>query len=153
MRSWLILPVLYVPGAYLMATQTPGMSAVQFQRQLGLTRYETAYTILHKLRSGMVRPNRDKIGSEHPVEIDECNVGGATRGEGSGVHHMTTVIGAVEVRTKKPPEDPEGKSVKIKYKNGKSKAEEKKTYAGRLRLQVIPDRCMDESVAATTLLN
>jgi hypothetical protein len=130
-------------GAYLMATQTPGMSAVQFQRQLGLTRYETAYTILHKLRSGMVRPNRDKIGSEHPVEIDECNVGGATRGEGSGVHHMTTVIGAVEVRTKKPPEDPEGKSVKIKYKNGKSKAEEKKTYAGRLRLQVIPDRCMD----------
>ena len=30
-------------AAYLVASQTPGMSAVQFQRQLGLTRYETAF--------------------------------------------------------------------------------------------------------------
>ena len=44
-------------AAYLVASQTPGMSAVQFQRQLGLSRYETAFQILHKLRSGMVRPN------------------------------------------------------------------------------------------------
>ncbi len=71
-------------AAYLMTTQTPGISAVQFQRQLGLTQYETAFNILHKLRSGMVRPDRDRIGSEHPVELDECYVGGATRGEGSG---------------------------------------------------------------------
>ena len=45
-------------AAYLVASQTPGMSAVQFQRQLGLTRYETAFGILHKLRAGMVRPLR-----------------------------------------------------------------------------------------------
>ncbi len=37
-------------AAYLVASQTQGMSAVQFQRQLGLTRYETAFGILHKLR-------------------------------------------------------------------------------------------------------
>ena len=48
-------------AAYLAASQTPGMSAVQFQRQLGLSRYETAFQILHKLRSGMVRPNQDRI--------------------------------------------------------------------------------------------
>src|SRR6185312_8058832 len=41
-------------AAYLVTTQTPGMSAVQFQRQLGLKRYETAFQILHKLRAGMV---------------------------------------------------------------------------------------------------
>jgi len=46
-------------AAYLVASQTPGMSAVQFQRQLGLTRYETAFGILHKLRAGMVRPDKD----------------------------------------------------------------------------------------------
>ena len=60
-------------AAYLMASQTPGMSAVQFQRQLGLSRYETAFGILHKLRAAMVRPERDKIGGkpqEH-VEVDE----------------------------------------------------------------------------------
>jgi len=49
-------------AAYLVASQTPGMSAVQFQRQLGLTRYETAFGILHKLRAGMVRPDQDPIG-------------------------------------------------------------------------------------------
>jgi hypothetical protein len=59
-------------GAYLMTTQTPGMSAVQFQRQLEIKRYETAFNILHKLRAGMVRPDRDKIGDEWAVEVDEC---------------------------------------------------------------------------------
>lgn len=44
-------------GAYLIVSQTPGMSAVQFQRQLGLSCYETAFQILHKLRVGMVRPD------------------------------------------------------------------------------------------------
>ena len=80
-------------AAYLIASQTPGMSAVQFQRQLGLSRYETAFGILHKLRAGMVRPERDKIGGkpqEH-VEADETWVGGRTRGEGRGVHHKVLV--------------------------------------------------------------
>jgi hypothetical protein len=147
-------------GAYLITTQTPGISSVQFQRQLGLMRNETAFIMLHKLRSGMVRPNRDKIGGEHPVEIDECYVGGITRGEGSGVHHMTLVIGAVEVRTKNLPENAKGKSIKNKRKNGKSQAKKKETYAGRLRLQVIPDHCMDtltdfvkENVASPTTIH
>src|ERR1700683_3207391 len=43
-------------GAYLVTTQTPGQSALQFQRQLGLSRYETAFQLLHKLRAGLVRP-------------------------------------------------------------------------------------------------
>src|SRR5271154_4108497 len=34
-------------GAYLVTTQTPGQSALQFQRQLGLSRYETAFQLLH----------------------------------------------------------------------------------------------------------
>ncbi len=65
-------------AAYLIASQTPGISAVQFQRQLGLSRYETAFAILHKLRAGMVRPDQDRIGGsavEH-VEVDESMVGG-----------------------------------------------------------------------------
>ena len=46
-------------AAYLVASQTPGMSATQFQRQVGLSRYETAFQILHKLRAG--RPNTNGI--------------------------------------------------------------------------------------------
>jgi hypothetical protein len=124
-------------GAYLMTTQTPGMSAAQFQRQLGLTRYETAFALLHKLRAGMVRPDRDKIGEKWGVEIDECYVGGATRGEGRGVHHKTLVVAAVEACTKQQPQKP------IALKKWLKLPARKKIYAGRLRLQVVPDRRMD----------
>jgi hypothetical protein len=108
-----------------MTTETPGQSAVQFQRQLGLSRYETAFQILHKFRAGMVRPERDAIGGDkYPVEVDECLVGGETRGEGRGKHHKSIVIGAVEVR----PRVEDGNKHK------------RRVYAGRLRLRVVPDR-------------
>ena len=74
-------------AAYLGASRTQGMSAVQFQRQLGLSRYETAFGILHKLRAAMVRPDQDQISGmvgEH-VDVDETWVGGRTRGEGQGI--------------------------------------------------------------------
>ena len=124
-------------AAYLITTQTPGESALQFQRQLGLSRYETAFTIMHKLRSGMVRPERDSIGGEYPVEIDECYVGGDTRGKGRGVHDKVAVIGSVEVRSIKI-----GKNTKAKGNANKcdSRPATNKVYAGRLRLQVIPDK-------------
>ncbi len=109
-------------GAYLVTTQTPGMSALQFQRQLGLRRYETAFQVLHKLRAGMVRPDRDRIGAQWPIELDETLLGGKTRGEGRGVHHKIYVAGAVEVRQK---QDKRGRRA---------------VYAGRLRLQVLNDR-------------
>ena len=41
-------------AAYLMTTDTRGISAVLLQRQLGLRRYETAWMLLHKLRRAMV---------------------------------------------------------------------------------------------------
>ena len=124
-------------GAYLVTTQTPGQSALQFQRQLGLSRYETAFQILHKLRAGMVRPERDTIGGENTVEVDECFVGGRTRGEGRGVHNMATVVGAVEVRTRK---DAEQRKAKHQQEHAGGVPLKKLVYAGRLRLRVVPDR-------------
>jgi transposase-like protein len=116
-------------AAYLVSSHTAGMSATQFQRQLGLTRYETAFQILHKLRAGMVRPDRDRIGkpgtADH-VEIDETWVGGATRGKGKGVHDQTLVAAAVEVRQRQPKEGTTAR------RGGR--------YAGRLRLDVVPNR-------------
>lgn len=131
-------------AAYLLTTQTPGVSALQFQRQLGLSRYETAFVILHKLRSGMVRPARDKVGHEHPVEIDECLIGGETRGEGRGVHHKAAVIGAVEVRERKEGEE---RTAKGKDEHRRAVPSKRKVYAGRLRLQVIPDKSAESLTA------
>ena len=91
-------------SAYLVSSQTPGVSAVQLRRQLGLSRYETAFQILHKLRAGMVRPDQDRIGGrpgEH-VEVDETWAGGRTRGKGRGVHDKVLVAYAAEVRQRKP---------------------------------------------------
>lgn len=124
-------------GAYLVTTQTPGQSALQFQRQLGLSRYETAFQILHKLRAGMVRPERDQIGGEHTVEVDECFVGGRTRGEGRGVHDKAIVIGAVEVRLRKEDED---RASKRRQDHSGGKPLKKLIYAGRLRLRVLFSR-------------
>jgi len=115
-------------AAYLVASQTPGTSAVQFQRQLGLSRYETAFQILHKLRAGMVRPDQDRIGGqpgEH-VEADEIWVGGRTRGKGRGVHDKVLVAGAVEVRQRK--------------RSGSLNQRKTGRYAGRVRLALLPDR-------------
>jgi hypothetical protein len=120
-------------AAYLVSSLTPGMSAVQFQRQLGLGRYETAFQILHKLRAGMVRPDRDRIGGKYPIELDETWVGGRTRGEGKGRHHKTLVIGAVEVRKRDGSEPVDDAQSKAKPRRGGR-------YAGRLRLAVIPNR-------------
>ena len=88
-------------AAYMATTQTPGMSALQCQRQLGIKRYETAFLMRHTLRAAMVRPGRDRIGTEWPVEVDETYVGGATHGERRGRHHKTLVVGMVEVRPRK----------------------------------------------------
>ena len=56
-------------AAYLVATGTPGISALQLQRQLGLSRYETAWMILHKLRRAMVNPDREPLTGT--IEVDE----------------------------------------------------------------------------------
>ncbi len=80
--------------------------------------------MLHKLRAGLVRPERDAIGDQYPVEVDEAFVGGRTKGEGRGVHHKAIAVGAIEVRPRKTP----------------VKEARKAFYAGRLRLCIVPDR-------------
>jgi transposase-like protein len=96
--------------AYLVATVTPGISAIQLERQLGL-RHETAFNILHKLRSAMVNPERTKIKGK--VEVDETYVGGPTTGGKRGRGTEKAIV-AVAV-------------------------ERKNSHAGRIRLRHIED--------------
>lgn len=98
-------------AAYLVTTHTPGMSALQLQRQLGIARYETAWTMLHKLRRAMLRPQREPLRGK--VEVDETYIGNqeGLRG-GRELGDRALVVGAVEVRGH---------------------------ASGRVRLQVVPD--------------
>jgi len=86
-------------AAYLVATHHPGISAKQLQRQLALSRYETAWLILHKLRRAMVAPERGPLFWGE-VEIDEFSLGGHEEGlKGSRQHGKKALVGAaVEVR-------------------------------------------------------
>lgn len=108
-------------AAYLVATHTPGVSALQLQRQLGIGDYATAWHMLHRLRKAMVNETRTKLSGL--VEADETIVGGPAKGKkGRGVilaSNKSLVIGAVEVRS---------------YVDKNNLTKER---AGRLRLQVI----------------
>ena len=99
-------------SAYLMATHTPGISAVQLQRQLGISRYETAWFILHKLRRAMIAPERGLLAGE--AEVDEAFVGGRNPGRRGGRDRTGKAVVAVAV-------------------------EVRGTGSGRIRLQALPN--------------
>lgn len=63
---------------WLVTSQKNGASALSLQRQLAFKRYETVWTMLHKLRRAMVRPSRDRLRGT--VEVDETYVGGNEEG-------------------------------------------------------------------------
>lgn len=65
-------------AAYLAVTDKRGLSALLFQRQLGLRRYETAWMVLHKLRRAMVNTTREPLHGD--VEMDDAWVGGPQPG-------------------------------------------------------------------------
>lgn len=113
--------VTWFHAAYLVSTLTPGISAVQFQRQLGLSRYETAFTMLHKLRSAMVAPDRELLHGE--VEVDDAYIGGEETGRpGRGALSKALVACAVEL---------------VRWTDKKSGKDRVRT--GRVRLRTIPD--------------
>ena len=65
-------------AAYLVATHHPRISAKQLQRQLGLSRYETAWLIWQRLRRAMVATERARL--KNVVKVDEFYVGGSLAG-------------------------------------------------------------------------
>jgi transposase-like protein len=79
---------------------------------LGLGSYQTAWAMLHRYRTAMVRPGRERLGGE--VEVDETYVGGEEEAvSGRETNKKAIVAVAVEVR------EPRG--------------------FGRVRLQRVPD--------------
>src|SRR5260370_35085126 len=59
-------------AAYLMATHSNGISALQLQRQLGLGSYRSAWLLCGKLRRSRVAPGRSALAGL--VEVDETEI-------------------------------------------------------------------------------
>ena len=103
-----------------MTSQKHGVSALGIQKVLGLKRYETVWTWLHKLRTAMVRPGRDRLSGT--VEVDETYIGGPEPGKrGRGAAGKSLVLIAVE---------------------------DKGTALGRARLRLVPNASADSLVPA-----
>ena len=84
-------------AAWYAVHQKNGVSALGLQKVLGLKSYETTWTWLHKFRTAMVRPNRDRLHGL--VEIDETLIGGPQSGKrGRGASGKVLVLVAVEDR-------------------------------------------------------
>jgi len=86
---------------WLLTGQKYGASAMGLQKVLGLGSYQTAWTMLHKLRRAMVRPDRELLHGT--VEVDETYVGGVESGgkEGRGTENKEVVVIAVEMKVPK----------------------------------------------------
>jgi transposase-like protein len=80
--------------------QKNGVSAMGLQHVLGLSRYETVWLWLHKLRTAMVRPGRDRLSGA--VEVDETYIGGERPGKrGRGAAGKSLVLIAVEDKVRR----------------------------------------------------
>lgn len=88
-------------AAYLMATHSNGISALQVQKQLGLGSYKSAWLLCAKLRRAMVAPERSPLAGL--VEVDEASIACRTKDDppagGGGRSHQGKLLiaGAVEV--------------------------------------------------------
>jgi hypothetical protein len=61
-------------ACWLFASGKDGISALSLQRTLAIGSYQTAWAMLHRLRSVLVRPGRDRLSGK--VEVDETYIGG-----------------------------------------------------------------------------
>ena len=59
----------WLAAAWYLTNQKQGVSALGLQRVLGLGSYQTAWTMLHRFRRAMVRPDRERL--KGLVEVDE----------------------------------------------------------------------------------
>ena len=93
-------------AAYLMATHSNGIAALQLQKQLGLGSYKSAWLLCAKLRRAMVAPDRSALSGL--VEIDETvipfrrKVDPPHGGRGRSAEAKMLVAAAVEVTDGRP---------------------------------------------------
>jgi len=84
-------------AAWMLVSQKHGISALGLKRTLGIGSEQTAWAMLHRYRTAMVRPERDRLTGI--VEVDETFFGGPEPGRrGRGALGKTLVAVAVERR-------------------------------------------------------
>jgi len=87
-------------AGWLFATSKDGVSAQSLQRTLEIGSYQTAWAMLHRLRSALVPPGRDRLSGR--VQVDETYIGGDEPGLRGGRARGKKVLTAIAVETHEP---------------------------------------------------
>ena len=87
-------------ACWLFATQKDGISAQSLQRSLEIGSYPTAWAMLHRLRSVLVRPGRDRLSGT--VQVDETFIGGDEPGLRGGRAKGKKVLTGIAVEVSEP---------------------------------------------------
>lgn len=87
-------------ACWLFATAKDGVSAMNLKRVLEIGSYQTAWAMLHRLRSVLVRPGRDRLAGR--VEVDETFIGGEEPGLSGGRAKGKKVLTGVAVEVREP---------------------------------------------------
>lgn len=87
-------------ACWLFASGKDGIAALSLQRTLEIGSYQTAWMILHRLRSVLVRPGRDRLSGT--VEVDETFIGGEEPGLRGGRAKGKKVLTGIAVEVREP---------------------------------------------------
>ena len=87
-------------ACWLFATGKDGISALSLKRTLEIGSYQTVWAMLHRLRSVLVRPERDRLVGR--VEVDETYIGGREPGLRGGRASGKKVLTAIAVELREP---------------------------------------------------
>jgi transposase-like protein len=87
-------------GCWLFATGKDGIAALSLKRVLEFGSYQTAWAMLHRLRSVLVRPGRDRLAGT--VEVDEAYIGGEEQELRGGRERGKKVLTAIAVEVREP---------------------------------------------------
>jgi len=87
-------------ACWMFATAKGGVSALGLQRSLEIGSYPTAWAMLHRLRSVLVRPGRDRLAGR--VEVDETYIGGEEAGLRGGRARGKKALVGIAVEVKEP---------------------------------------------------
>jgi transposase-like protein len=87
-------------ACWLFATGKDGISALSLKRTLEIGSYQTAWAMLHRLRSVLVRPGRDRLAGM--VEVDETYIGGQEAGLPGGRAHGKKVLTGIALEVREP---------------------------------------------------
>src|SRR6266702_4090903 len=87
-------------ACWLFATAKDGISALSLQRALDIGSYQTAWAMLARLRSVLVRRGRDRLAGR--VEVDETYIGGEEPGLRGGRARGKKVLTGIAVEVRQP---------------------------------------------------